>query len=153
VRGADHRTNPSNFKVRDVSKPGPGAGDRRRVCRHPVVYQDASLGWWLESEFKSTPVRLVDLSLNGCLIELARAPHLSAQQSIWLHAHSLAVAEWTEGRIVSSKKTWAGKCRLGIAFLAPMAYEPFKKLIYGREHFQESPPDDLPEHERDHFWK
>jgi PilZ domain len=94
------------------------------------------------SEFKSTPVRLVDLSLNGCLIELARAPHLSAQQSIWLHAHSLAVAGWAEGRIVSIKKTWAGKCRLGIAFLAPMAYEPFKKLIYGREHFRKSPPDD-----------
>jgi len=136
-----------------VNNPGARAGDRRRVCRYPVIFQDASLGWWLESEFTSTPVRLVDLSLNGCLIELTGRPGLGAQQSVWVHAHSLTVAEWTEGRIASVKRTWSGKCRVGIAFLAPLAYEPFKKLIYGREQFEDCRPQDLPEHERDHFWK
>jgi hypothetical protein len=136
-----------------VSNPGSGAGDRRRVCRYPVIFQDASLGWRLESEFMNTTVKLVDLSLNGCLIESPRHPDLSQQQSVWLHAHSSTVAEWTEGRIVSIKKTWTGKCRVRIAFLAPFAYEPFKELVYGREHFEEFPQHDSPEHERDHFWK
>ena len=136
-----------------MSNPGPRTGDRRRVCRYPVVFQDASLGWWLKSAFTNTPVRLVDLSLQGCLIELQRPPDLSEQQRVWVHAHSATVAEWTEGRIVSIKKSWAGKCRLGISFLAPLPYEPFKELVYGRELFEETPQHDSPEHERDHFWK
>jgi hypothetical protein len=136
-----------------VSNLGRGAGDRRRVCRYPVIFQDASLGWRLESEFMNTTVKLVDLSLNGCLIESPRRSDLSEKQSVWVHAHSATVAEWTEGRIVSIKKTWSGKCRVGIAFLAPIAFGPFKKLVYGREHCDEPAPQDLPEHERDHFWK
>ncbi len=136
-----------------MSKPGPGTDDRRRVCRYPVVFQDASLGWWLKSEFTSTPVRLVDLSLNGCMIELTGRPNLVEQQSVWVHPHSLTVAEWTEGRIASLKRTWSGKCRVGIAFRAPLAYEPFKLLIYGRDILDESSNRDSPEHEQDNFWK
>jgi hypothetical protein len=136
-----------------VSNPGTEAGDRRRVCRYPVIFQDASLGWWLESEFMSTPVRLVNLSLSGCLIESHRRTTLNKQQSVWMHAHSGTAAEWTEGRIVSIKKTWAGKCLVGIAFLGSFPYEPFKKLIYGREICEDTSQKDSPEHERDHFWK
>jgi hypothetical protein len=91
--------------------------------------------------------------LNGCLIELPGRPDLSEQQTVWVHAHSLSVAEWTEGRIASIKKAWSGKCRVGIAFRTPLSYEPFKKLVYGREKFDERPPEDSPEHERDYFWK
>ena len=101
----------------------------------------------------STPVRLVNLSLNGCLIELHRRTVLIKQQAVWVHAHSVTVAEWTEGRIVSIKKTWAGKCLVGIAFLGTFPYDPFKKLIYGREICEDSLQQDSPEHERDNFWK
>lgn len=101
----------------------------------------------------STPVRLLNLSLSGCLIESHRRTKLTKQQAVWVQAHSVTVAEWTEGRIVSIKKTWTGKCLVGIAFLGTFPYEPFKKLIYGREICVESSQKDSPEHERDHFWK
>jgi hypothetical protein len=96
---------------------------------------------------------LVDLSLNGCLIELTGRPDLVKQQSVWVHSHSFADAEWTEGRIASVTKTWSGKRRVGIAFRTPIAYERFKILVYGRDISGESPTHDSPEHERDHFWK
>lgn len=153
MHGALAAVSPLIFKVTAVSNAGSGGGDRRRVCRYPVVLPDASLGWWLEHEFTSIPARLINLSLHGCLIEVDSRPTLCEHQSVWVHAHSLAVAEWNEGQVIAIKKSWTSKCRIRILFLAPMQYEPFKKLIYGREHFDDSTQPDSPEHERDHFWR
>jgi hypothetical protein len=134
-------------------KPVTSDSDRRRICRYPVVTPDALLGWREEPNFKNTPARLVNLSLNGCMVELLQRPGVTAQQSVWVYPHEISGAGWTEGRIVEVSKPLFGKCRVRIAFLAPLAYEPFKRLIYGLDQPGELPEEELPEHERDHFWR
>jgi hypothetical protein len=138
---------------RDANEPVPNPGDRRRVCRYAVVLEDALLGWWQEAQFIRMPVRLVDLSVHGCLVESSRVPSLTERQKVWVQPRGLSEAEWTEGQIVIVRKRLLGKCQVRISFRAPMPYEPYKSLIYGPDHLVDLPGEHVPEHERDHFWK
>jgi hypothetical protein len=133
--------------------PASQSGDRRRICRYPVTLHDALLGWWQEPSFTNTPVRLVNLSTNGCMVEAAQRPLLKPRQSVWIHPDDASGAGWIEGRIVSITKPLIGKYRVRISFLTPVAYEPFKKLICGPDNPGEIHRAEAPEHEMDHFWK
>jgi hypothetical protein len=136
-----------------VIKPGSETGDRRRVCRYRVVLEDALLGWWQDSCFTNVPARLINLSLQGCLVELQRLPDLSPRQSVWVHPHKESQVGWFEGRIISVRKPLLRQCKVRILFLAPLGYEPFKKLVYGPEYLSDGCPRVAPAHEQDHFWK
>jgi hypothetical protein len=138
---------------RAVITPGFGAGDRRRVCRYRPALQQALLGWWQESSFTNLPVCLADLSLNGCLLELDRLPDLPAQQAVWVHLHKETQLDWVEGRIISVRKPLLRKCKIRVLFVAPLAYESFKRVIYGPEYLRGHSPTSKPEHEWDQFWK
>jgi hypothetical protein len=134
-------------------KPASHSGDRRRICRYPVVLEDALLGWRQEPSFANTPVRIVNLSAQGCLVEVRRCPRLEVRQSVWIRPHEGSGAGWIEGRIISIQKPLIGKSRVRISFLVPVAYEAFKKLVYGLEQFGALLRPEGPEHEKDHFWK
>jgi hypothetical protein len=128
-------------------------GDRRRVYRYPAVLQEASLGWWEDSCFVEVPARLVNLSTNGCLVELARLPKPTTRESVWFHSRNASQGEWTEGLIVSARKPLLCKCKIRISFIVPFAYESFKKLVYGIDRVHNDTRKEAPEHERDEFWK
>jgi hypothetical protein len=130
-----------------------GAADKRRVCRYPVLLQDALMGWWEESNFVSTPVRLLNLSTSGCLIELPRTPKPGKGQPAWICPLGLSPTQWIEGAVASVRKPFLKNCRVGIAFRAQVTFESFKTLIYGSGHLFDDAADRGPEHERDHFWK
>jgi hypothetical protein len=133
--------------------PASGRGDRRGSCRHPVVIDDASLGWWKDSAFVSTPCRIIDISLYGFLIKARRLAGVKEGQSIWLLPRGLAPGDWAEGIIVSIRKPWLRECQVRIKLMAPFPYESFKTLVYGPDHIRENDRLDAPEHEQDHFWK
>jgi len=99
------------------------------------------------------PVRLVDLSVHGCLVESSRVPTLTARQQVWVQPRGLSEAEWTEGGIVIVRKRLLGKCQVRISFRAPMSYQPFTNLVYGPDRLVDAPAEQVPEHERDDFWK
>ncbi len=128
-------------------------GDRRVSCRHRVVVDDASLGWWQDSSFFSTPCRIVDMSLSGCSVRLRRAPGLLKGQSVWLLPRGLSPGDWSEGVIVSIRKPFLRECQVRIRLLASLPYESFKALVHGPDHEHKIDRVGAPEHEQDHFWK
>jgi hypothetical protein len=136
-----------------ISLPPSSVHERRRICRYSVVLPDALLGWWKDGHFVNTPVRLVDLSMGGCMIELPRLPSQSKGENIWLCPSALAKAEWTEGVIIALKKPLLRNCLVRIKFVAPFPYAAFKTLVYGKENLGPVAPTDTPEHERNDFWR
>jgi len=131
----------------------PGSNDRRRIRRVPVVIPDAILGWWDESNFTTIPVRLINLSLNGCLAESSERPGRAVGQAVWLRSLSVAPTEWTQGVLVSIEKPLFKRCQIRFSFLVTFPYESFKGLAYGPNHWRDVLAGGEDEHEQDHFWK
>jgi hypothetical protein len=127
--------------------------DRRQACRNAVILPDASLGWWEDSRFVSTPGRIIDISLYGCKVETHRAPGRRDHESVWLCPLGVSPHEWAEGLIISSLKPLFQRCQLGLKFVAPFPYESFKTLVCGPGRSQENVREDSPEHEQDHLWR
>jgi hypothetical protein len=132
---------------------GLGAGDRRSECRYRVDLPNALLGWQKDSSFTHVPVRLVSLSLTGCLVEMARIPGLESRQSVWVNPNDTTQSAWIEGHVASMRKRMLRNCEVRIKFLAPLGYEPFKTLVYGADHLRQSSQRSTTEHEWDQFWK
>jgi len=88
------------------------------------------LGWWQKTQFITTPVRLVDISVNGCLAESRCVPQLTARQPVWVHPCGMLQAEWTEGQVVRVRKRFLGRCQIRVIFPVPLAYDLFKRLVF-----------------------
>jgi PilZ domain len=130
-----------------------GSGDRRRSCRYHVHSGDAILEWHVGSSSLELPARLIDLSLHGCMLELKKLPAKTDRQSVRVRFPAAASQEWVEGVVRSIRKPMFKCCRIRIAFPDSFPYQTFKKLVYGREDFCGSLPEDVPAHEQDHYWK
>jgi hypothetical protein len=146
--GATSYTTSSNLGTRQGA-----VGDRRQVCRYPVIHPDASAGWWEDKHFCTARAQMIDISMSGCLMVLARGAKRAVGQPIWLCPLELATADWIEGVVVAAHKPFLGPCSVRMTFLTPFPYESFKKLVYGTQHVDHRAGEDAPEHERDHFWK
>lgn len=140
--------------------PGMGANrrekqssERRAVCRYPVIIPDALLGWWTDTTFAQVPARIVNISTVGCWLETPETPNREETQSVWLRPVGIPTSEWAEANIVSIRKRFLGKCQIRIKFVAPLPFEAFKTLVYGPEHATQPEDRDLPDHERDYFWR
>jgi hypothetical protein len=118
-----------------------------------VVLPEASLGWWQDSSFVTTPGRIIDISLYGCQVESRRSPGRSAKESIWLCPLEVSPRDWAEGIIISANKPFFGSCQLRIRFIADFPYEAFKMLVYGPNKSLEVGRLETPEHEKDHLWR
>ena len=105
--------------------------------------------------FVSTPVRLVNLSTSGCLIELPRTPKPAKGQPAWICPLGLSPAQWIEGTVRLGPEALLEELPRGDRLpRARVTFESFKTLIYGSGHLcRLTPRTDGPEHERDHFWK
>ena len=130
-----------------------GAGDRRGACRHAVLNEDASLGWWQNANFTSTPCRIIDISVNGFRVASQRHPGVKEGQSVWLHPQGLSPDSWTEGIVVSIRKPFLRECQVRIKLLTPFPYDWFKMLVHGADHVRVVRRVETPEHETDQFWK
>ncbi len=130
-----------------------GGNERRRACRYLISLPDSSLGWWEDSLFVSTPCRLIDLSLAGCLVESRSLPRQVEQPSVWFRPPSVSRDDWTAGIIVAARKPLFRKWQVRIDFLAPFPHESFRSLVFGPDHPRVILERESPEHEKDHFWR
>jgi hypothetical protein len=131
----------------------PGSNDRRRSCRYTVLFEGALLAWWDGPSFVEVPARFLDLSLQGCMLELPRAPARTARQAAWVRSSAAASDEWAEGVVLSVRKPLMKRCRVRVAFREPLPYQAFKKLVCGNEDLHPMIRDDVAQHEQDHYWK
>jgi hypothetical protein len=131
----------------------PGSNDRRRTCRYTVFFEDALLGWWDGPNFVEVPARFLDLSLQGCMLELPRAPARTARQDAWVRSLATAADEWAKGVVLSVRKPLMKRCRVSVAFCDPFPYQSFKKLVCGNEDLRATIRDVVALHEQDHYWK
>jgi hypothetical protein len=118
-----------------------------------VVLPEASLGWWHDSSFITTPGRIIDISLYGCQVACRRTPGWAAKQSIWVCPLGVSPRDWAEGIIISARKPFLGSCQLRFRFNSAFPYEAFKMLVYGPDQIAEVDRLETPEHEQDHLWR
>ena len=135
-----------------VHLPPSGSSDRRRVCRYPVVLDEAWLGWWQGQAYESTPARIIDLSLHGARLTVDRFP--PSGQRVWFCPPGvLAREDWIEVKLVGMKKQLFGGRGVRVAFLKHFPYEIFKKLVYGPDvYVPVEPPVWLPEESAERNW-
>jgi hypothetical protein len=136
-----------------VGHPAKNASERRGACRYSVLAPDAWLGWWEAGSFVNTPVRIVDLSSGGCMVELSELPRRSQEEHVWFLPAVQSPAEWTEGVVVALRNPSRRKCLVAISFVTPFAYAAFKNLVYGIENLSRVSSTETLEHERNDFWR
>jgi hypothetical protein len=123
------------------------------VCRYPTKTTEALLGWWNGTSFVHVPAHIINFSTVGCWVETSQVVDRVEKQSVWLCPLGFRTAVWTEGTVVSVKKRFLGKYQFRIKFLTTFPYDAFKALVYGPEYATETANRELPEHERDHYWR
>ncbi len=136
-----------------VGVPFSKGNDRRRSCRYTVALPECCLAWKKDSSVVEKPCRVVDISMGGCQLESRSVPTLMEQQPVWLRIHDLSQGDWTEGIFVSGWKPWFRNRRIRIRFVSPLPYEAFQHLLFGRDFLHEIAAREIPEHDRDHFWR
>ncbi len=97
--------------------------------------------------------QVIDISMAGCLVESASLPTRMEEQAVWLRIRDLSLVDWTEGVIVSAWKPWFRKSRIRIKFVSPLPYVTFGRLVFGEDYLCQFVERELPEHDRDHFWR
>jgi hypothetical protein len=125
--------------------------DRRKVCRYAALATRAWLGWWEDTEFRSTDAQLIDISLRGCMMTVDRLP--PPDQTVWFCPPRTTPSEWIEAKLIESKRRLLGPRVVRIEFLSPFPYETFKHLVYGPDALGQKTPaaEGVPESERD-YW-
>jgi len=114
---------------------------------------DALLGWWDGSDFTTISVRLVNLSIKGCMVESRQLVGRAAQQPVWIRPLGVEPGEWIQAVVVRVQKPLLRQCQVRLTFLVPFPFESFKTLVYGADHCRVTDTGDTPEHEGDHFWR
>jgi hypothetical protein len=145
--GAARLTSGSGLGLHDLR------GERRAACRYRPAVPEALLGWWNDSTFVHVAVSIVDISTLGAWVESSQSIAREEKQAVWLCPSALTPREWKEATIVSLRKRFLGSCQIRIKFVAPIAYDAFKTLVYGAASAAQDPDREAPEHERDDFWR
>ena len=127
--------------------------DRRRACRYSVVLPECCLAWKKDSCLVENACQVVDISMAGCLVESRALPTRMDKQPVWLRIPDLSPGDWTEGIIVAAWKPWFRNWRIRIKFVSPLPYDTFGRLVFGGDYLHQVVDRELPEHDRDHFWR
>ncbi len=132
--------------------PPPGTQERRSVCRYSVVQDNAWLGWWERQTYRTTPAKIIDISLRGALLTVDVFP--PKDQVIWFCPPGvLPTDEWIEIKLISQKKRLFGPRELRVAFRKVFPYEIFKIVVYGPDAFLNvQPPTWVPEDAEERDW-
>jgi hypothetical protein len=125
-----HRNDPVLNKRRNP------AGDRRRAPRYETNGVPASVGWYDGTDYRTTPARLIDISLGGLSAWTQALPTVGA--SAWFRLGEEDTSPWVEAVVVEaaavkvSRLFWArSRPRVRLRFVASCPYDTFKTAIEG----------------------
>jgi hypothetical protein len=100
-----------------------------------VVQDNAWLGWWEGQTFQNTAAKIIDISLRGALLNVDAFP--PKDQPGWLCPPGMSANdEWSEVKLIDSRKKLFGPRELRVAFRKVFPYEIFKAVVYGPDSFK-----------------
>ena len=126
--------------------------DRRLTCRYPAAIKALILSLIESDSLVDHSVKLENVSMLGCLVKSRRFPRVQPGEKVSLKALGDITIPVIDGIVVSAVKPFLGKCSIRVQFLAPLPYQTFKKLVYGKERIDMN-FGDRPVHETDQFWR
>jgi hypothetical protein len=106
--------------------------ERRSATRYVASNPPAFLGWYEGDRYCSTPVKVIDLSMGGILVEVEVFP--PSKGEVWLSLVGQKPSQWVEVSIVQRSREWQHlklRRRLRLKFLASCPYEFFEVAIEG----------------------
>jgi hypothetical protein len=127
--------------------------ERRAASRYAANRPPAFLGWYEGDAYRTTRVRVVDVSVLGMLVEVQAFPPPSGD--VWLSLVGQKPSQWLEVGVVRTSRQWRllGLRRLvRLKFLEACPYDLFKTAIDGFSR-QSHVPDDDSEHLQGHRWR
>ena len=127
--------------------------ERREECQHLSVLLEASLGWWEDARFVTTPAQIADISQSGCMVESPSYPARRKELSVWFRPVAIAKSDWSEGIVVAVEKPWFRSQRVRIRFLELFPFDVFKSLVHGPDYRHVQSRSQRPEYEQDTFWR
>jgi len=127
--------------------------ERRSASRYVANGPSAFLGWYEGDAYRSTPVRVIDISMAGILVEVELFPPRSGE--VWLSLVGQKPSQWIEVSVVKRSREWLRlslRRRLRLKFLESCPYDFFKVAIDG---FSSEPFDPHTESacEQDRIWR
>jgi hypothetical protein len=127
--------------------------DRRAASRYATKGPPAFLGWYEGDVYRTTAVKLLDVSLLGIKVEAEAFP--PKEGTIWLCLAGQRPSQWIEVGVVECRKERrliSSRRLIRLQFLESCPYEVFKEAIEGFSHEVRFPATTLPGngmHERD----
>lgn len=104
-------------------------GERRKSARYKPRMDRGHFGWWDGEHFRSAPVRLLNLSLEGAAVHQDIV--LSEETAVWISIVGLEWAGWIAARVLGTLPG-EGEGRVArLVFLAPLAYDVFRIAVWG----------------------
>ncbi len=106
-----------------------GSRERRKSARYVPVLDRALLGCWERDEFRTAPVRILNVSLGGAALLLeCPAP---AASSIWVCLAGTDQPSWIAAERVAIDEAGGNRCVVRLAFAEPLSYELFRTVVWG----------------------
>jgi hypothetical protein len=116
------------------------------------VVREGTLCWESLGAPVERLVQLRNISLRGCLVECRGGPGHQPGLHVTLKCPSTADPEGIEGVLLGTRKPFLGAQRIRIRFLEALSFDAFKLLVYGPDDSMVK-RDDIPEHEKDIYWR
>jgi len=126
--------------------------DRRRACRSPAATKAVIFSLIESGSQVDHSGQLENVSMDGCLVKSRRGPRVRPGARVWLKALGDITTPVIDGIVISAVKPFLGMCAIRIRFLAPLPYQTFKMLVYGKEGIDMNLKD-RPDYENDQFWR
>jgi hypothetical protein len=109
--------------------------DRRAASRYATKGPPAFLGWYEEDTYRTTAVKLLDVSLLGIKVEVEDFP--PKEGMIWLCLVGQKPSQWIEVGVVElskERRLLSTRRLVRLQFLESCPYEVFKEAIEGFSH-------------------
>ncbi len=106
--------------------------ERRSATRYAANNPPAFLGWYEGDRYRSTPVKVIDLSMAGILVEVEVFPPRKGEVCLSLVGQK--PSQWVEVSVVRRSRLWQNlqlRRRLRLKFLGSCPYDFFKVAIDG----------------------
>jgi hypothetical protein len=127
--------------------------ERRSATRYAANNPPAFLGWYEGDRYRSTPVKVIDLSLSGIQVEVEGFP--PSQGEVWLSVVGQKPSQWIEVSIVKRSREWQHlrlRRRLRLKFLESCPYDFFEVAIEGFK-LSTQDPKSAAECDQDQVWR
>jgi hypothetical protein len=111
-------------------------GDRRAASRYSAKGPPAFLGWYEGDDYRTTAVKLVDVSMTGIKAEVEAFPSSGASVA-WLCLVGQKPSQWIEVGIIATiteRHLFRTRRLVRLRFLEPCTYDFFKGAIEGFSH-------------------